>query len=124
MKQNRELFQMTENYLKDIGYNPSDFVLDEDYVRDLLSTDMVEFMEGGEAVLELSFKAEIEGVVYRTLASAQSFYEDKSEMEVMLCKEDTEIGELVVFVKDGQWDRGPGDDFFGEKNKPQNMRKD
>lgn len=42
-----ELFQMTEKYLKQIGYNPSDFVIDDDYVRELLSADMIEFMEGG-----------------------------------------------------------------------------
>ncbi len=37
-----ELFYMTEEFLKEVGYNPADFTPDEDYTRDFVSADMVE----------------------------------------------------------------------------------
>ena len=108
-----ELFYMTEEFLKEVGYNPADFAPDEDYTRDFVSADMVEFMEGGEAALDLSYFADIDGVRYRTWANAQSMFNDKTEMEVMLLKLDNDNGEWLVLAGD-KWDRGPGQDFFGK----------
>ena len=108
-----ELFYMTEEFLKEVGYNPADFTPDEDYTRDFVSADMVEFMEGGEAALELSYVADIDGVRYRTCAQAQSMFNDKTDMEVMLLKLDDDSGEWLVLAGD-KWDRGPGQDFFGK----------
>ena len=108
-----ELFYMTEEFLKEVGYNPAEFTPDEDYTREFVSTDMVEFMEGGEAVLELSYVANIDGVRYRTWAQAESMLNDKTDMEVMLLKLDDDSGEWLVLSGD-KWDRGPGHDFFGK----------
>ena len=108
-----ELFYMTEEFLKEVGYNPTDFTPDEDYTREFVSADMVEFMEGGESALELSYVADIDGVRYRTWANAQSMFNDKTEMEVMLLKLDDDSGEWLVLAGD-KWDRGPGQDFFGK----------
>lgn len=108
-----ELFYMTEEFLKEVGYNPADFTPDEDYTREFVSTDMVEFMEGGEAALELSYVADIDGVRYRTWAQAESMCNDKTDMEVMLLKLDDDSGEWLVLSGD-KWDRGPGHDFFGK----------
>ena len=108
-----ELFYMTEEFLKEVGYNPTDFTPDENYTREFVSADMVEFMEGGESALELSYVADIDGVRYRTWANAQSMFNDKTEMEVMLLKLDNDNGEWLVLAGD-KWDRGPGQDFFGK----------
>ncbi len=104
-----ELYILTEDFLREIGYNPGLFELDEETVRHSLSADLVEFMAGGEECLDVSYKAVIDGVEYRTLASAMA-YGESVQMDINLYK--FEGGEWLAYTADRYWVEGPGPDFF------------
>ncbi len=104
-----ELYIMTEEFLREIGYNPELFELDEEIIRQSISSDLVEFMAGGEECLDVSYKAVIDGVEYRTLASAMA-YGERVQMDINLYK--FEDGEWLAYTTDRYWVEGPGPDFF------------
>ena len=104
-----ELYLETEAFLRESDYPIDKFSLDDKSARDFMSSDLVEAFEGGEEALCISYVAHIDGTEYRTLATAEIDGED-IEIYVDLYKKSG--NEWLVFAGDGNWNRGPGEDFF------------
>ncbi len=104
-----ELYIMTEAYLKELGFQPELFELDEDIIKRSISADLVKFLDGGEESLDICYKAVIDGVEYRTLASSMADGEN-IQMDIDLFK--FADGEWLSYLGNDSWGRGPGADFF------------
>lgn len=104
-----ELFLETESMLREYKMDLGQFELDKSYAERMLNADMIEFKDGGEETLELSYSATINGETYRTFASA-SCYNDIVKFDCMLMKWD---GQEWLVRSGEEWGRGPGSDFFG-----------
>ena len=98
-----------EEILTTFGYSPSKFTLVEDSAKVFLAVDMMDFVNG-DASLDLSFYANIDGETYRTLSTATCDEGDAVEIDSMLLKWNGE--EWLAFNGQG-WEQGPGNDFFG-----------
>ena len=104
-----ELYVETERFLRKVDFPVNEFVLDDKSAREFISADLVEAFEGGEEALCISYIASIEGVEYRTLATAEIDGEDITIYVELFQKAGNE---WLVFAGDNQWERGPGEDFF------------
>ncbi|MCR5602772.1 MAG: hypothetical protein K6G27_03610 [Lachnospiraceae bacterium] len=104
-----ELHILTERFLRDLGFQPELFELDDNTIRRSISADLVEYMEGGEESLDVCYKATIDGVEYRTLASSMADGENV-QMDIDFFK--FADGEWLSYMGNDSWSRGPGADFF------------
>lgn len=100
-----ELFIVTEDELKANGFNPRDFELDEESAHRYVSADLVEFMDGGEESLEISYDGVIDNSVYKTVAHAE-IQNNAVVMYVDIMKLD---GREWLIKVGNDWEKGPGE---------------
>ena len=103
-----ELFLAAEECIRDCGFNPADFSLDDKAAKSCLSTDLNEFFEGGEEALELTYTANIDGTRYAVVSDASVEGEDVLFNTAFVKWNGREWLEYA----DGRWGQGPGSNFI------------
>lgn len=102
-----ELFLCAEECIRESGFDPSAFTLNEESAKGCLYTDLNEFFAGGEETLSLTYEAVIGGIRYAVVSDACAD-SDEVEFNTVLVKWD---GEEWLEYANGSWHQGPGPDF-------------
>lgn len=104
----RYMHQETEEMLKEYDFNPAEFKVDKKYLFDFLALNMLDDFAKEFDGLHLSFFKEDGNDIYRTLASA-TIENNAVDLHLGLYKWN---GEEWLHYFNGDWNRGPGADFF------------